>query len=145
MNRHTRFPRLLLPVVLWLLVALPLACNFATQPDPVVITATPSNPALQNPVGTPIVPYVTPTPIIVPTPTVITEVAFMDAESALRNGDYMTAMAYYQDVLNRPFAEVEIRASAAYGLGEAALREGLYPEATNALSQFLATYPNDLR
>jgi soluble lytic murein transglycosylase len=141
MNRHTSVSRLLIPVLLWLLVATPLACNFASQPDPVVITATPSNPAMLDPLGTPAVPYVTPTTVVVPTPTVITEVAFIDAESALRNGDYTTAVAYFQDVLNRPFAEAEVRASAAFGLGEAALREGLYSEATVALSQFMTDYP----
>lgn len=121
-----------------------LGCNVAKQPPPIVITATPSSDALLLP-GAPTVPYVTPTPHVLPTPTLTTEVAFQDAASALHNGDYEAAVTYFRDVLSRPDADPALRAEAAYSLGEAALREGLYQEAAYALSNFINAYPADAR
>ena len=119
-----------------------LACNLTSQPEPVVITATPSNQALLTP---PTVPYVTPTMQIVPTPTLAPNVALADAENALHNGDYVGAVASFQDVLAQPGVSPTLRLAANFGLGEAALREGLYSEAAQAFSQFITTYPNDTR
>ncbi len=144
-NTHTQ--RLIVIALLALAVMLPAglaACNFSSGSETIVITATPSDPALMTP-ATPTVPYVTPTPHIVPTPTLPTNVVFADAESALRNGDYVTAVSYFEDVLSRPNADAELLADAAYGKGEAALREGLYNEAVYALSDFLDRFPNDPR
>ncbi len=117
-------------------------CNFARQPAVIVVTATPSNPALLTPAT---VPYVTPTPYVVPTPTLPPQEAFSDAERALHNGDYVTAVSYFEAVLVQPDAAPELRASATYGLGEAALREGLYAQAADALSRFIVQFPNDPR
>jgi soluble lytic murein transglycosylase len=139
-NRH-RF-KLVLPAAL--LVAATLACNLSEKPAPIIITATPSNPALMN-AGTPTVPYITPTPQIVPTPTLPPKVAFADAEQALHNGDYVGAVSYFNAVITQPDADPQMRASAIYGLGEAALREGLYDQAANALSRFITEYPADTR
>jgi soluble lytic murein transglycosylase len=138
----TRTIRLLLPAVG--LIAGALACNAAQNPAPIVITATPSNPALMNPV-TPTVPYITPTPQIVPTPTLPPHVAFEDAERALHNGDYESAVAYFDAVLIQPDADPDLRSAAIYGKGEAALREGLYDQAAAALAQFLSDYLDDPR
>ncbi len=117
-------------------------CNFARQSPVIVVTATPSNPALLTPAT---VPYVTPTPHIVPTPTLPPRQAFSDAERALHNGDYVTAVSYFDAVLMQPDADPALRASATYGLGEAALREGLFDRAAEALSRFIAQYPDDPR
>lgn len=144
MMQHTRLHSLVLLLALALVAALP-ACNFASRGETIVITATPSSAALLPADVTPTVPYVTPTPHIVPTPTLPTNVVFADAESALRNGDYVTAVSYFQDVLNRPNADPALYADAAYGLGESALREGLYADAAEVLSGFLSDYPNDAR
>ncbi len=133
---------LLLPAVL--LLAAAAACNMTQKPQTVVITATPSNPALLYQ-PTPTVPYITPTPQIVPTPTLPPHVAFADAETALHNGDYEGAVAYFDVVIAQPDAAADLRASAMYGLGEAALREGLYDQSANALSRFISEYPNDAR
>ncbi|HVO68722.1 MAG TPA: tetratricopeptide repeat protein [Aggregatilineaceae bacterium] len=134
--------KVILPAAL--LIAAALACNLSEKPPAIIITATPSNPALMNPT-TPTVPYVTPTPQIVPTPTLPPKVAFSDAEQALHNGDYVGAVSYFNAVITQPDADPELHASAIYGLGEAALREGLYDQASAALGQFIAGYPNDAR
>ncbi|MEW6579551.1 MAG: tetratricopeptide repeat protein [Chloroflexota bacterium] len=135
--------RRLIPAALVIALAAS-ACNFATQPDPIIVTATPSNAALLNP-ATATVPYVTPTPPFVPTPTLPPDVAFADAEQALHNGDYVAAVAYFDAVLAQPDADPSLRAAARYGLGEAALREGLFAQAADALSRFILENPGDAR
>ncbi len=152
-TKHTR-PLLLIAV---LLLSAAVACN-ATQKSPViVVTATPSNPALIDqgigdqsgqPMGalaTPTVPYITPTPLIVPTPTLPPKQAFDDAGRALHNGDYVTAVSYFDAVISQPNANPNLHASALYGKGEAALREGLFDQAAAALTTFINTYPNEER
>lgn len=139
MNTVTR--RATLPLLLVLLAAL--ACNLSQQPDKIVITATPSNQALVN--GSPTVPYITPTPRIVPTATLPPNVALSDAERALHNGDYVTAVEFFEAVIAAPNADPALRQAALYGLGEAALREGLYTQAADALTRFIQTYPGDER
>jgi tetratricopeptide (TPR) repeat protein len=133
---------LLLPACLLIVAAL--ACNAAQDPKPVVVTATPSNPALLNPL-TPTVPYITPTPQILPTATLPPQIAFHDAESALRNGDYETAVDFFESVIRQQDADPDLRAGAMYGQGEAALREGLYAQSVEALTAFVDTYPQDPR
>ncbi len=135
--------RRLIPAALVIALAAS-ACNFATQPDPIIVTATPSNAALLDP-ATATVPYVTPTPPFVPTPTLPPDVAFADAEQALHNGDYVAAVAYFDAVLAQPDADPSLRAAARYGLGEAALREGLFAQAADALSRFILENPGDAR
>jgi soluble lytic murein transglycosylase len=136
-------------LVLFLLALAAVACNFASQPEPIVVTATPSNPALLDPtfqtLPAPVVPYVTPTLPVVPTPTLPPQQAFDDAARALHNGDYETAVAYFNAVMIQPDADLALRADAAYGLGEAALREGLYDQAAAALSRFMTEHPSDPR
>jgi soluble lytic murein transglycosylase len=136
--------RLLLPVLMLLVAAL--ACNAAKTPAPIIITATPSNPALVGvPATTPTVPYITPTPQIVPTPTLPPKVAFDDANRALQNGDYETAVSSFNAVIMQLDADPDLRSSAYYGKGEAALREGFYDQAAEALTQFINAYPDDPR
>src|SRR5690606_22640800 len=109
-----------------------------------VVTATPSH-LLVTPTDEPTIPYVTPTPHFEPTPTLPPAEAVADAELALHNGDYVTALTAFESVLADDSASESLRSAAAYGLGEAALREGLYERATLALSKFIRQFPNDER
>jgi soluble lytic murein transglycosylase len=141
--RMTQRHRLMmLPAVLLIVAAG--ACNLSEKPKTIVITATPSNPALWY-TPTAGVPYVTPTPQFVPTPTLPPDIAFSDAEQALHNGDYVTAVNFFDAVIGQPNADPALRASAIYGRGEAALREGLFDQAAEALSQFITENPTDAR
>lgn len=125
----------------WLLLVFALtACNFQPgQPEPLVVMATPS---LPQATATSLPP---PTPT--PAPTLVPDVALRTAQQHLVNGHYENAVATFQVVLVQPPGQVpvEVRAAAAYGLGEAALREGLFQEAASALTNFLAQYPADSR
>lgn len=135
---------LLIPVVLLVLAAT--ACNLAGQSDPIIITATPSNQGVIPAAATPTVPYVTPTPPPPPpTPTLPPDVAVSDAKQALKNGNYEAAVDYFNAVIAQPDADPTLRSAAIYGLGEAALREGLYAEAAQSLTKFIRNYPDDPR
>ncbi|WP_119067055.1 tetratricopeptide repeat protein [Aggregatilinea lenta] len=138
-KRHT-----LLALVLLAVAFSGAGCNFSHNDKVIVVTATPNH-LLVPPTGEPTVPYVTPTPHTVPTPTTPPREAVEDAKAALRNGDYETAVTMYEGVLADDTAEDALRSSAAYGLGEAALREGLYQRATLALTKFIREFPDDPR
>ena len=138
-KRHTLMGLVLLVVMLG-----GASCNFSHYDKVIVVTATPNH-LLVSPTGEPTVPYITPTPNVVPTPTTPPQEAVEDARIALRNGDYISAVTYYEGVLGDDTAEASLRSSAAYGLGEAALREGLYERATLALTKFIREFPDDPR
>ena len=95
-------------------------------------------PATAAPAGT-----ITP----LPTATRAPNVALAQADAALRNGDYDTAVQTYQAILTRPILSVEpkLRSNASLGLGTAALREGKFDDAVTALNDFIQTYPLDVR
>ena len=131
-------PRLIAVAVA--LVLLASACSLSDKTEVVRITATPQP---QDVIVTR--PYVTPTPPPVPTPSVEPRAAVGDAQRALLNGDFVSAVTSFEAVIAQPDADPALRAAAAYGLGEANLREGLYQEAANALTRFLSEYPNDER
>ncbi len=119
------------------------ACSFtSTAPEPIIVTATPA-PAAPD-LATP-TPLVTPSPS--PTATAIPDIALQMAERLLLNGEYENASLTFQTVLGQPEGTMpgDTRAAAAYGLGEAALRDGHFEEALAALTQFLAQYPTDTR
>ncbi|MBN1202195.1 MAG: tetratricopeptide repeat protein [Anaerolineae bacterium] len=136
-------PQRLIPVALVWLAALAAGCTLASEPEPIIVSATPALDQLPGQ-ATPSVPYVTPTPHIVPTPTLPPDIALNDAQSALRYGDYVTAVQYFQSVIDQPDSDPALRVAAAYGLGEAALREGLYDQAAVALTEYIKTYPDHL-
>jgi soluble lytic murein transglycosylase len=74
------------------------------------------------------------------------ETLLLAADRYLLNGYYETAVAGYQMVLNGGDAIApEQRAAAYYGLGQAALREGFFSDAVNALSLFIEQFPDDSR
>ena len=145
MPRQRLTPRLtvrtlVLVVAALALVALAPACNMSGETEVVRITATPQ-PVAE--VATR--PYVTPTPPPVPTPTVEPHAAISDARRSLRNGDFVSAVTSFEAVVEQTDADPDLRASAAYGLGEANLREGLYEAAAAALTRFLDEFPDDAR
>ncbi len=116
------------------------ACNL-NQPDPEVIyiTATPDVTATQTPP-----PSVTPTATVPSTPTIEPGVVLEIADRYLVNGYFENAVLTYQTVLNQG-APQDINASAAFRLGQAALREGLFTDAVNGLTTFIDQYPQDAR
>ncbi|HYO87943.1 MAG TPA: tetratricopeptide repeat protein, partial [Candidatus Limnocylindrales bacterium] len=81
-----------------------------------------------------------------PTPQMAPETLLLMAERAALNGQYEQAVAIYDLVLAQgDAAPAEARAQANFGLGKAALREGLFIEAVNSLTTFLDQFPNDAR
>ena len=86
-----------------------------------------------------------PTATIQPTPTVEPEVILRLADRYLLNGYYEDAAATYQTLLNQAGTTPEDRAAAAYGMGEAALREGLFADSVDALTLFIEQFPQDDR
>src|SRR5258708_19942519 len=98
-----------------------------------------------NAPGAPTAPPATITPV--PTATPAANIAVAQADSALRNGDYDSAVTTYQSILARPLLSVDpkLRADASIGLGTADLRAGSFDDAVKALSDFIATYANDTR
>ena len=115
------------------------ACTLSEQqPAVIYVTATPP-PATDGPSPVP------PTPTIPPSPTVPPEVAIQLANQYLTNGYYEKAVAAYQDVIANASASPTVGASAGYGLGRAALKEGLFQDAVNALTNFITQFPNDPR
>jgi soluble lytic murein transglycosylase len=123
---------------LLLLTALLLAgCNLSNQPDItyVIVTSTPAQP-----------PTSTPLPTEPPTPTLQPDVALKLANRSLTNGYYENAVNDFKVVLQQgDAAPSDLRASAAFGLGQAALREGLFQDSVNALTLFISQFSNDAR
>jgi soluble lytic murein transglycosylase len=138
--------RLTLLLCLHLLAAL--ACNAPAMPGVQVVTATPSETPTSIPATpTAIPPTFTPTIPPTPTPTIVPKTGVESASLSLRNGDYASAVKVYRSVLDQPTLGVDpmLRASASFGAGVAALREGLFTDAVTLLSEFIQTYPNDQR
>ena len=120
-----------------------LACTLPGQ-NFLVLTATPK-PTLPPITSPP--PTVTPSPSPIPTATTAPNIAISQADAALRNGDYDSAVAIYRSILDQPILSVDprLRADASIGNGTAALREGLFKDAVTALGDFIQTYPTDSR
>lgn len=90
-------------------------------------------------------PTITPIPPT-PTPDIAPEVALQIADRYLLDGYYENAVFGYQAILNRgDDAPPGIRAAAAYGMGQAALREGLFQNAVDALTILMTQFPSDFR
>lgn len=131
-------PRHALLITILLLLA---ACNLNEQPAVIIVTATPELATA----GPTLPPTETPTPTIPPTPTVPPEMALQLADRYLVNGYYENAVAAYQSVITSSAPPPNISASALFGMGRAALREGLFSDSVNALTDFIARYPEDGR
>ncbi len=111
------------------------------QPQVIYVTATPE--ATAGPTATP---SPTPTPTIPPTPTLDPQVTLRLADRYLVNGYYENAVAAYQTLLDQGAGVPDaMRASAAFNLGRAALREGLFADAVSALTAFITQHPQEAR
>jgi soluble lytic murein transglycosylase len=86
-----------------------------------------------------------PTPAPTPTPDMTPEVALQVGDRYRVDGYYENAIFTYQSILDRSDAPPEIQASAAYGLSQAALREGLFANAVDALTRLIVGFPGDFR
>jgi soluble lytic murein transglycosylase len=89
---------------------------------------------------------VVPIATIPPTSTTPPDIALQLANRALLDGYYERAVSAYEIVLAQgESVAAEIRAAAALGLGQAALREGLFSDAVNALTTLITLFPQDAR
>lgn len=134
-----RLRALLALALIWMLAA----CNASAQTSDnvtyVIITGQPPDAlATQAPSVEPTIPP-TPTPDIPP------DVALRIADRYLLDGYYENAVFTFQNVLVRTDASPEIRASAAFGMGQAALREGLFADSVSALTTLITNFPDDFR
>lgn len=134
----------LIPVLALVLAVL--ACSLQGEPEPIIITATPQGgglPVLPTSNGLVVItatPQPTPTLAVVPTATLPPSEGVSQAERALHNGDYETAVTTYLAVLADPLVSPDIEVEATFGLGQAAVYEGLYEEAITALTAFINTH-----
>jgi len=128
-----------------------LACNLVSSGEPLVVTATPSDsgpPPTPNSDGVVFMvatSAATSTPRPVALPSGPPADRLNTADQALFNGNFNLAVEIYQDIIRQEQADNSQRAAAYYGLGESALREGLFPQAASALSDFINRYPTDPR
>ncbi|MCU0511106.1 MAG: tetratricopeptide repeat protein [Anaerolineae bacterium] len=104
-------------------------------PNPAAVLSQPANPPATLP------------PVTLP-PTALPTLAFAPAEELaaaaqqLRSGYYEEAVGMYQAILAQGEAVApDIRAEAAFRLGQAALREGLFSDAVTALSLLITQFP----
>jgi TolA-binding protein len=105
-------------------------CNLNEQPPQyVIVTSAPTE--------------VLATATLAPTPTVAPEIILRLGDRYLLNGYFENATAAYQTLVNQPGTPPEDAAAAAYGMGQAAVREGLYAEAVEALTTFIDQFPQD--
>jgi len=94
--------------------------------------------------GTPI-PTVTPTatatetPIPTPTPAPLQVIGVGDRQ--LRNGDWDSALAAFQQALADPGADANARGAALLGVAESSLRRGDFAGAQSSLDQFFVDFP----
>jgi soluble lytic murein transglycosylase len=120
--------------VLLLLALILVGCAGEQPPQYVIVTSTPSDP-----------PTALPTPTIEPTPTIAPEIIARTADRELLNGRYESAAATYTVLLNQSGVPDDLRADAAFKLGQSALREGLFSDAVSALTMLIESYPNNER
>lgn len=130
--------------------------NIVSEPEPiyVIVTAAPTESGVDAPAvaatpgevaqvePTPPPPTVPPEPTTPPTATVPPDQALVAANRFMLNGFYEDAVEHYRSLLN-PGVPEATRATAAFRLGEAALREGLFVDAVNALTDFIDNFPPD--
>ncbi len=105
-------------------------CNLNSQPPTyIVVTSTPSQP--------------TATPTLAPTPTVAPQILLQLGDRYLLNGYYENAVATFQALMTQAGAPHADQATAAYHMGQAALREGLFSDAVDALDTLINQFPQD--
>lgn len=113
----------------------------------VYITATPQTGIVADiSVSTGVLPEVQALPTLPPTPFEQPTEALARASQQLINGYYEEATATFQAILMQgELLDAAIRAEAAFKMGQAALREGLFTEAVEAFTQLITRFPDDTR
>jgi soluble lytic murein transglycosylase len=124
-----------LPLIALMLISV--GCTLNAQPEQPVLVVT-ETPNIQT-VGQ------IAQPTIEPTPTVEPAILLRIADRYLLNGYYENAVYSYQALLSQTGAPADAQAAAAFGLGQSALREGLFADAVNALTTFITQFPTDAR
>lgn len=139
-----------------LLAVLLAACGSADTTDGpeanvtyVVVTAAPVPPDAQVAAAT-AAPTRAPAPVVsVPstaTPEIPPTVTLQIADRYLLDGYFEDAVYAYQILVDAGDAvSADVRASAAYGMAQAALREGLFEQAVQATSLLISQFPQDFR
>lgn len=81
-----------------------------------------------------------------PTPYIAPDVQLQIADRYLIDGRFENAVFTYQSLLNEGDAvPTDIRAQAAFGMGQSALREGLFSNAVQAFTILIDGFPQDFR
>lgn len=112
----------------------------------VYITATPEQIVLAGVGDTVMLPPTQPAATLPLTPFEQPVAALAQASEQLINGYYEEATQTFQAILSQGDAlDPAIRAEAAFKMGQAALREGLFEDAVNAFTQLISGFPNDPR
>lgn len=115
----------------------------------IVVTATPDTLAVAQSVPTIVQQVPTQQPIststVPPAPLVDADTLLADAEQLVRNGYYEEAVAAYQGIIAQAGLSNEVQAEAAFLLGQAAGREGLFSTAVDALTVLIDRFPDDER
>lgn len=85
-------------------------------------------------------------PLPIATPSTPPDVLLQLADRYLINGYYEDAVASYQMILAQGDAvPADIRATATFSWGQAAVREGLFDQAVTAMTAFIGAFPADVR
>jgi soluble lytic murein transglycosylase len=112
----------------------------------VVVTGVSPEPLTVGQQVTTIPPTVTlPPPTSTPAPGMTPEMALRIGDSYFLNGYYENAVTTYQTILAEQNAPAEMRANAAFNMGRAALRAGLFREAVESINILINEFPQDFR
>ena len=130
----------------FLLLILLAACNFNTADDLPDLTPNTDNVIFvtATPIPNAASPTSPPPPTLAPTPTVDPGVLLQLGDNYVLNGYLENAMQSYQSILEQgELAPSNLRAAAAFKLGQSAIREGLFDVAVDTLTQVITEFPND--
>jgi soluble lytic murein transglycosylase len=137
MSRLTRYTVILAGLALALA-----GCDTGTTDNVTYVVITGEPPAAEATLPPPTDTAIPPSP----TPDIAPEVAMQIGDRYLLDGYYEDAVLTYRSILNRGNdAPGELRAEAAFKLGQAALREGLFESAVDSLTTLISQFPDDTR
>jgi soluble lytic murein transglycosylase len=131
--------------------ALLCGCSLDAPSEPIYVIVTAETPTVESAViptqpAESLIELTPLPPTAPPTPTIAPDVALQAADRFRLNGYYERAVEQYRLVIDQgETAPPTIRAAAAFGLGQAALREGFFQDAVDALTLFIQQFPQDTR
>ncbi|MEP7292938.1 MAG: tetratricopeptide repeat protein, partial [Chloroflexota bacterium] len=123
----------MIPLAAALLAA---GCNLNPLPQVVPVTEAPTEQVQATEA---------PTATMMPTATIAPGILLEQGDSELLNGYFENAATTYQRLVEQAGAPTVEGATAAYGMGQAAVREGLFAEAVEALTTLIEEHPQDER